>query len=60
MKAIFNGTVLADNVDIVMVDGNPYFPRASMETVSFASQISQRSVAGRARPATGMWWLGIK
>ena len=30
MQAIFNGTVLADSDDIVMVDGNPYFPRASM------------------------------
>ena len=30
MRAIFNGTVLADSDDIVMVDGNPYFPRASM------------------------------
>ena len=30
MQAIFNGTVLADSDDIVMVDGNPYYPRASM------------------------------
>ena len=30
MRAIFNGTVLADIDDIVMVDGNPYFPRAAM------------------------------
>ena len=30
MRAIFNGTVLADRDDIVMVDGNPYFPRAAM------------------------------
>ena len=30
MQAIFNGTVLADSDDIVMVDGNPYFPRAAM------------------------------
>ena len=29
MQAIFNGTVLADSDDIVMVDGNPYFPRAA-------------------------------
>ena len=35
MQAIFNGTVLADSDDIVMVDGNPYFPRASMETDLF-------------------------
>ena len=30
MRAIFNGRVLADSDDIVMVDGNPYFPRAAM------------------------------
>ena len=30
MRAIFNGTVLVDSDDIVMVDGNPYFPRAAM------------------------------
>ena len=30
MRAIFNGTVLADSDDIVMVEGNPYFPRAAM------------------------------
>ena len=35
MKAIFNGTVLAESDDIVMVDRNPYFPRASMETDLF-------------------------
>ena len=29
MRAIFNGTVLADSDDIVMVDGNPNFPRSS-------------------------------
>jgi len=30
MQAIFNGTVIAESDDIVMVDGNPYFPRSSM------------------------------
>lgn len=30
MRAIFNSRVLADSDDIVMVDGNPYFPRAAM------------------------------
>ena len=29
MQAIFNGAVLADSDDIVMVDGYPYFPRSS-------------------------------
>ncbi len=35
MQAIFNETVLADSDDIVVVDGNPYFPRASMATDLF-------------------------
>ena len=30
MRAIFDGRVLADSDDIVMVDGIPYFPRAAM------------------------------
>tara|TARA_B100000073_G_C23412140_1_gene443653 strand:- start:52 stop:354 length:303 start_codon:yes stop_codon:yes gene_type:complete len=30
MKAVLNGTVLAESDDIVMVDGNPYFPRSAM------------------------------
>lgn len=30
MRAIFNGRVLADSDDIVMVDDKPYFPRAAM------------------------------
>ncbi|QBE69654.1 hypothetical protein SynWH8101_2073 [Synechococcus sp. WH 8101] len=35
MKAIFNGQVLAESDDIVMVDGNPYFPRPSMRPEFF-------------------------
>ena len=35
MQAIFNETVLADSDDIVIVDRNPYFPRASMATDFF-------------------------
>ncbi|MDA0257287.1 MAG: DUF427 domain-containing protein [Cyanobacteria bacterium] len=35
MQAIFNGTVLAESDDIVMVDGNPYFPREAMNTEFF-------------------------
>ena len=32
MQAIFNGTVLAESDDIVMVEGNPDFPREAMNT----------------------------
>lgn len=35
MQAIFNGTVLAESEDIVMVDGKPYFPHEAMYTELF-------------------------
>jgi len=35
MQAIFNGTVLAESDDIVVVDGNAYFPREAMRTDFF-------------------------
>lgn len=45
MKAILNGTVLAESDDIVMVDGNPYFPRNSMRTEYFIDS-SHTTVCG--------------
>ena len=35
MKASFNGCVLAESVDIIYVDGNPYFPREAMHVQYF-------------------------
>lgn len=35
MKALVNGRVIAESDDIVMVDGNPYFPRNSMREEFF-------------------------
>ena len=35
MQATFNGTVIAESDDLVMVDGNPYFPREAMKTEFF-------------------------
>ena len=35
MKALCDSVVLAESDDIVMVDGNPYFPRESMRTEYF-------------------------
>ncbi len=32
MKAIWHGTVIADSNDTVIVEGNHYFPRASVNT----------------------------
>jgi uncharacterized protein (DUF427 family) len=31
MKAIWNGTLLAESDDIVVVEGNKYFPEAALE-----------------------------
>jgi len=31
MKAIWNGTVIAESSDTVVVEGNHYFPRASVD-----------------------------
>jgi uncharacterized protein (DUF427 family) len=45
MQAILNGTVLAESDDIVMVDGNPYFPRAAMNT-EFFRESSLTTVCG--------------
>ena len=45
MQAVFNGTLLAESDDIVMVDGNPYFPRSSMRADHFRDS-SHTTVCG--------------
>jgi len=45
MKAVLNGTVLAESDDIVMVDGNPYFPRSAMREEFFRDS-SHTTVCG--------------
>ena len=35
MQAVVNGVVLAESDDIVIVDGNPYFPREAMRDEYF-------------------------
>ena len=45
MQAIFNGTVIAESDDIVMVDGNPYFPRSAMRE-DFYRATDHTSVCG--------------
>ena len=35
MQAVVNGVVLAESDDIVIVDGNPYFPREAMRAEHF-------------------------
>jgi len=36
MKAVWNGTVIAESPDTVVVDGNHYFPPASLKREHFA------------------------
>ena len=36
MKAIWNGTVLAESDDTVVVEGNHYFPRAALDETLIA------------------------
>jgi uncharacterized protein (DUF427 family) len=43
MKAIWNGEVIAESDDTVVVEGNHYFPRASLRDEFFAES-SQTSV----------------
>ena len=45
MQAVFNGVLLAESDDIVMVDGNPYFPRSSMRADHFRES-SHTTVCG--------------
>ncbi len=45
MQAIFSGTVMAESDDIVMVDGHPCFPLASMRN-DFYRASAHTSVCG--------------
>ena len=45
MQAILNGTVIADSDDIVMLYGNPYFPRTAMRPEYFRES-SHSTVCG--------------
>ncbi len=51
MKAIWNGVVLAESDDIVVVDGNPYFPAASLDRryVTFSNHRTSNPVNGEAK-----------
>jgi uncharacterized protein (DUF427 family) len=49
MKAIWNGAVLAESDDTVVVEGNHYFPRESLNEDSFE----------RSQAASVCFWKGI-
>jgi uncharacterized protein (DUF427 family) len=51
MKAIWNGAVIAQSDDTVIVDGNHYFPAASV-TQSYLSPSEKTSVCGWKGTAT--------
>ncbi|ETW81542.1 hypothetical protein HETIRDRAFT_104872 [Heterobasidion irregulare TC 32-1] len=36
VKAIVNGTVIADSIDTIVVEGNHYFPPSDVKTVLFS------------------------
>ena len=42
-KAIWNGKVIADSDDIVMVEGNAYFPKASLDPGCFRESKEKRT-----------------
>lgn len=50
MKAIFNGTVVAESDDIVTLEGNHYFPRAALkdEYVTFSNHRTSCAWKGQA------------
>lgn len=51
MKAIWNGVVIAESEDTVLVDGDHYFPEASLrrEFLSFSNHRSSCPWKGQAR-----------
>ncbi len=51
-KATWNGVVLAESDDTVIVEGNHYFPADSVHWDRFESSDTPPSARGRARPAT--------
>ena len=57
MKAIFNGSVVAESNDIVFVDGNPYFPREAMQ-VQYFRDSRHTTVCGWKGKAR-YWEIGI-
>ena len=53
MRAIFNGTMMADSDDIVMLDGNPRYPRAATAEVFFRAFDHTRACG---RKGTARYW----
>lgn len=52
MQAIWNGVVLAESDDTVVVEGNHYFPAGSLTRSTSPPATPARSARGRDGPAT--------
>jgi len=57
MKAIWNGAVLAESDDTIIVEGNHYFPPNSIKREYFREATSTPPVRGKGwRATTTSWW----
>ncbi|MFZ2504262.1 MAG: DUF427 domain-containing protein [Nocardioides sp.] len=45
MRAVWNGRVIAESDDIVMVEGNPYFPRDAVDSALLRDSATQTTCA---------------
>ena len=52
MKAVWNGTVIAESDDTVVVEGNHYFPAAAVNPKYLLPSNTRTMCAWRARRAT--------
>jgi uncharacterized protein (DUF427 family) len=48
MKAIWNGTVIAESNDTVVVEGNHYFPHAAVQQRTCKPATTRRFARGKA------------
>jgi len=56
-KAVWEGAVLAESVDTVLIERNHYFPPESLNRNFFGRANTQASARGRAQPdtTTSLW-----
>lgn len=50
MKALWNGAVLAESEDTVVVEGNRYFPRSALDEQYFVESTHTSTCRGRGAP----------
>ena len=51
MKAVWNGTVIADSDDTVVVEGNHYFPRDTLKPEHFRESVTTSTCAWKGEAA---------